>query len=117
VLKSSCHYFLKALAASFFLTLFVGSVLQLKKKCRKASARREVLKSKALRRCTLVLEHCCVPAPQPLCIIGVAMRWTSRCLLSIVCSLTVKRSLTSSKAAASDKRPVSQKRVVVGVVR
>jgi hypothetical protein len=49
--------------------------------------------------------------------VGVAIRRTSGCLASIVCSLTTKRSLASFKAAALDKRPVSQKRVVVGVVR
>jgi hypothetical protein len=57
-----CYYFLKALAASFFLTLFIRSVLQSREKCEKASTRREVLKSKAFRRCTLVLRRCCVPA-------------------------------------------------------
>jgi hypothetical protein len=49
--------------------------------------------------------------------VGVAMRRTSGCSASIVCSLTAKRSLASSKAAAPDKRPASQKRVVVSVVR
>jgi hypothetical protein len=44
------------------------------------------------------------------------MRWTSKCLLSIVYSLITKRSLASSKAAAPDKRPVSRTRVVVSVV-
>jgi hypothetical protein len=62
VLKSLCHYFLKALAASSFLTLFVRSVLQLREKCGGASARREVLRSRALKRCTLVLGRCCVSA-------------------------------------------------------
>jgi hypothetical protein len=63
VLGSSCHYFLKALAASSFLTPFVGSVLQSEEKCGGASARRGVLRSRAPRRCTLVLGRCCVSAP------------------------------------------------------
>jgi hypothetical protein len=117
VLRSLCYYFLKILAAFSFLTLFVGSVLQLREKCEKASARRGVLKSKALRRCTLVLRRCRVPAPWPLCIVKIAMRQTSECLALIVCSLTAKRSLASSKTAAPDRRPASRKRVVVGVVR
>jgi hypothetical protein len=54
--------FLKALAASSFLTSFIRFVLQLKKKYKKASAKREVLKSKAFKCCTLVLKHCCVLA-------------------------------------------------------
>jgi hypothetical protein len=66
-----------------------------------------VLRSKALKRCTLVLGHYCVPAPRSLRMIRVAMCWTSGCLLSIVCSLTAKRSLASSKAAAPNKRPAS----------
>jgi hypothetical protein len=49
--------------------------------------------------------------------IKVAIRQTSECLASIVCSFITKRSLASSKAAAPDKRPASQKRVVIGVVR
>jgi hypothetical protein len=63
VLRSLYYYFLKVLAASYFLTLFVRSVLQLKEKCERASARRGVLRSRALKRCTLVLKRCCVSAP------------------------------------------------------
>jgi hypothetical protein len=107
VLRSLCYHFLKALAASSFLTPFVGSVLQSGEKCGGASAGRGVLGSRAPKRCTLVLRRCCVPASQPLYIIKVAIRQTSRCLTSIVCSLTAKRSLASSKAAAPNKRPVS----------
>jgi hypothetical protein len=77
VLRSLCYHFLKALAASSFLTPFVRSVLQSREKCEGASAGRGVLRSKVPRRCTLVLGHCCVPAPRPLRMIGVAMRWTS----------------------------------------
>jgi hypothetical protein len=107
VLRSLCYYFLKALTASSFLTSFVGSVLQSGEKCGGASAGRGVLRSRALRRCTLVLGRCRVLASWPLRMIRVVMCQTSKCLASIVCSLTIKRSLAFFKAIAFNKRPVS----------
>jgi hypothetical protein len=88
------------------LTPFIRSVLQLREKCGGASARRRVLKSRAPRRCTLVLRRCCVPAPRPLRIIRVAMCQTSKCSASIVYSFTTKHSLAFFKVIALDKRPV-----------